>query len=108
MTALLQVPSPSLIAIEEPELAVHPGALRLLIDELRAAAHRGQVLITTQSSDVLDLLSLDELRTVSATATGAIITSVSERQRAIVKEGLFSLGELHRSEGLEPERRDDD
>ena len=104
MTALLQLPAPSLIAIEEPELAVHPGAMGLLVDELRGATARTQVLITTQSSDVVDLLSVDELRVVSSTATGAAIASVSERQRAIVKERLFSLGELHRSEGLEPDR----
>jgi energy-coupling factor transporter ATP-binding protein EcfA2 len=108
LTALLQRPAPSLIAIEEPELAVHPGALGLVVDELRAAATRTQVIITTQSSDILDLLSIDELRVVSSTMTGAAITSVSERQRAIVKEGLFSLGELHRSEGLEPDRPNDD
>jgi hypothetical protein len=108
LAALLQVPAPSLIAIEEPELSLHPGALRLLVDELRAAAARSQVIITTQSSDVLDLLSIDELRVVSSTATGATIMSVSDRQRAIVKEELFSLGELHRSEGLEPDRPNDD
>jgi len=107
VTALLQRPAPSLIAIEEPEFAVHPGALGLLVDELRAATARTQVLITTQSSDVVDLLSLDELRVVSSTSTGATIASVSERQRAIVEERLFSLGELHRSEGLEPDRPHD-
>jgi len=107
LTALLQIPAPSLIAIEEPELAVHPGALGLLVDELRAASSRSQVIITTQSSDLLDLLSTDELRVVSSTPTGAVITSVSERQRAIVKDGLFSLGELHRSEGLEPDHPHD-
>jgi hypothetical protein len=64
----------------------------------------GRPIITTQSSDLLDLLAIDELRVVSSTATGATIASVSERQRAIVKERLFSLGELHRSEGLEPDR----
>ena len=108
LTALLRLPPPSLIAIEEPELAVHPGALALLVDALRGATARSQVLVTTQSSDVVDLLSLDELRVVSSTATGASITSVSERQRAIVKERLFSLGDLHRSEGLEPDRPSDD
>lgn len=107
MTALLQLPPPSLVAIEEPELAVHPGALSLLVDELRGATARSQVLVTTQSSDVVDLLSPDELRVVSSTPTGAAITSVSERQRAIVEERLFSLGELHRSEGLEPDRPSD-
>ena len=80
LTALLQLPAPSLIAIEEPELAVHPAALGLLVDELRAASGRSQVVITTQSSDVLDLLSIDELRVVSGTETGATILSVSERQ----------------------------
>jgi predicted ATPase len=108
LTALLQRPAPSLIVIEEPELAVHPGALKLLVDELRAAAARTQVIITTQSSDLVDLLSVDELRVVSSTRAGASVLALSERQRAIVEEGLFSLGELHRSEGLEPDRASDD
>ena len=108
LTALLQRPAPTLIAIEEPELAVHPGALGMLVDELRAAAARSQVIITTQSSDLLDLLSIEELRVVSGTRAGASILAISERQRAIVEEGLLSLGELHRSEGLEPDRPTDD
>jgi len=108
LTALLQRPAPSLIAIEEPELAVHPGALGLLVDELRAAAARSQVIITTQSSDLVDLLSIGELRVVSSTRTGASILALSGRQRAIVEEGLFSLGDLHRSEGLEADRAGDD
>ncbi len=62
------------------------------------------MLITTQSSDLVDLLTIDELRVVSSTSEGATITSISERQRAIVKERLFSLGEIHRREGLEPDR----
>lgn len=107
VTALHQQPAPGLIAIEEPELALHPGALGLVIDELRAATARSQVIITTQSSDVADLLAPDELRVVFPTVTGAIMTPISGRQRSIVKGKLFSLGELHRSEGLEPERPDD-
>ena len=53
LTAIHQVPAPSLIAIEEPELTVHPGAAAVLTDELIEAAERTQVLLTTHSPDIV-------------------------------------------------------
>ena len=49
----LQDPAPSLIAIEEPELNIHPGALEAIADILNIAAQRTQVVVTTHSPDLL-------------------------------------------------------
>jgi predicted ATPase len=46
------------IGIEEPEAALHPAALAALMDALREAAEQTQVVVTTHSPDLLDLLDL--------------------------------------------------
>ena len=45
---------PPLIAIEEPERNLHPGALADIADVLEQIAEQSQVIITTHSSQLLD------------------------------------------------------
>ncbi len=45
---------PPLIAIEEPEQNLHPGALTYIANVLEQIAERSQVIITTHSSQLLD------------------------------------------------------
>ena len=45
---------PPLIAIEEPERGLHPGALMNIAKVLEQLAERTQVIITTHSSQLLD------------------------------------------------------
>ena len=107
LTALYQEDPPPLIAIEEPELYVHPGALPVLADCLFEVSHRTQVLVTTHSPDLIDLidrLSVDCLRAVALEDGCTRVGPVSERQAESVKDGLFTAGELHSMEGLEPRR----
>jgi predicted ATPase len=55
LAALLLQPSrPNLIVIDEPELGLHPSALRLLASMLRSAAQHTQVLVATQSVNLVD------------------------------------------------------
>ena len=59
---LLNLPElPPLIAIEEPERSLHPGALTDIADVLEKLAERTQVIITTHSSQLLDSFSSDSL-----------------------------------------------
>ena len=46
--------SSPLIAIEEPERNLHPGAMTALAKVLEQLAERTQVIITTHSSQLLD------------------------------------------------------
>ena len=64
ITALLQMPRPTVIAIEEPELTVHPGVLPLIKEYVEEASDRVQVVLTTHSPDLLQLLNADQLRVV--------------------------------------------
>ena len=93
--ALLQEPPLPLIGIEEPELTVHPGAIPLLLDYLAQAAKQSQVLITTHSPELLNLLKADQVRVVTRPAGGATrIRRIRDDQREAVAAGLLSLGDL--------------
>ena len=60
-TLLNRTKLPSLIAIEEPEHNMHPGALTEIAKILRQIAERSQVIITTHSSQLLDAFSSESL-----------------------------------------------
>jgi predicted ATPase len=103
LTALFQQPSPTLLGFEEPELAIHPGALPLLYDFLAEGSVRGQILLTTHSPDLLDLLPLDDVRVVERRQGSTTVARVEPRQRDLVKKRLLSASEILHAEGLQPE-----
>ena len=102
LTALFQDPAPSLIGLEEPELAIHPGAMAALSDNMMEASLRGQVLVATHSPDLIGRLPIESIRAVTSEDGSTKVGRVSEHQLAAVQEGLFSAGELHSMEGLQP------
>ncbi|MFP8943025.1 AAA family ATPase [Streptomyces fenghuangensis] len=62
LTTLLLQPQPlALLVPDEPELALHPAAIRVLAESLRTASVCSQVLLATQSVTLLDEFALDEL-----------------------------------------------
>lgn len=102
LTSLFQRVPPALLVIEEPERAIHLGALRTLVDILREHSSDVQVLITTHSADMVDALDLDELRVVWTEDGASHISRVAEHTRIPVREGLITPGELLRSDALDP------
>ena len=103
LTALYQEPPPGLVIIEEPELAIHPGALPYLAELIEETALlRAPVLATTHSPDFLDLVPVDSIRAVQMVNGGTTAAPVSEHQRAAAMKKLFTPGEIHRMEGLQP------
>ncbi len=103
LTALLQSPPLTLLGIEEPELTIHPGAIPVLYDFFRQAARTSQVLLTTHSPELLDLLDVEEVRVVERKDGITRIAPLAAEQRDAVKRSLLTPGELLRSEGLRPE-----
>ncbi|MFL6201237.1 MAG: AAA family ATPase [Thermoanaerobaculia bacterium] len=101
VTALLQEPPVPVIGIEEPELTVHPGAIPLLYDFLKQASLRSQVLVTTHSPELLDLVDADDVRVVLRGEEGTTVAPMSATQRDAVRGGLLSLGDVLRTEGLQ-------
>ena len=102
LTALFQDPAPSLIGLEEPELAIHPGAMAVLSDAMKEAATRGQVLVATHSPDLIDRLPIESIRAVTAEGGSTRVDRVAEHQLKSVRQNLFSAGEIHSMEGLQP------
>ncbi len=103
--------SPELLIVEEPEVAIHPGAAALLFEVLKQASQRGSVLVTTHSPELLDAAQDEEILVCNYRRGTTRIGPLSTAQRELVREGLFSLSELARSEplrleGEEPESLD--
>jgi len=96
----------SLVGVEEPETALHPAAVAALVDALREAAVRTQVIVTTHSPDLLDLIDpeTDCLLAVQMRDGVTEIGPINRASREAVREHLYSPGELLRMDQLEPDR----
>jgi predicted ATPase len=94
-----------LLAVEEPELALHPMAAGVLFDALTEASGSAQVLATTQSAELFDRKEADLSAILVATADDGVTTigPVDAVSRSIVADGLATVGELLRSDQLRPE-----
>jgi predicted ATPase len=106
-TAQLVDPSHSvrLVGIEEPETALHPAAAAALMDSLREASARTQVLVTTHSPDMLDRFDseTDTLLAVVSNQGTTEIGPVDCASREALKSQLYSAGELLRMDQLQPD-----
>jgi predicted ATPase len=94
-----------LVGIEEPETAIHPSAVGALYEAFDDAARHTQVIVTSQSSDLLDseYARLDHLRAVASVGGATVIGEVDAAGHAIVEKSLMSISELHRSGQMRPE-----
>lgn len=110
LTALLQSNvdySPTLIGIEEPETALHPAATAALREVLVQTSGRTQVLVTSHSPDLLDDLSIDADAILAVVSEGGKtkIAPLDEASRQMLRDHLFSAGELLRMSQLAPDRK---
>lgn len=94
----------TLVGIEEPESAVHPGAATAILEAMDEASLTTQVLATTHSATMLEHedLDLDVLRVVVRVNGRTVIGPVDAASRKIVEEGIYSAGELLRMRHLMP------
>ncbi|MDP3062030.1 MAG: AAA family ATPase [Chloroflexota bacterium] len=105
LLAVYQVSTPTLIVIEEPEATIHPAALDVIIDILKEGASYSQTLITTHSPDVLDNRKIrdDEIRIVELQKGRTIVAPASSLSRQVIRDRLYTPGELLRMEQLQPD-----
>ncbi|MEZ4360646.1 MAG: AAA family ATPase [Kofleriaceae bacterium] len=92
-----------LVGLEEPETALHPAAAGLLRDCIVEASAHTQVIVTSHSADLLDNQELppDSIFAVEAHLGKSTITRIGEATRSILRDRLFTAGELLRSGQLE-------
>lgn len=102
LLALYQTDPPDVLVVEEPEVAIHLGALRTLVEVLREHAGEVQIVMTTHSADIIDALDMDELRVVWSEDGISHVSEVAEHTKETVRTGLIAPGELLRSDSLDP------
>ena len=93
VTALLQPRPPSTLVVDEPELGLHPAALRVLAALMHEASVATQLVVSTQSPLLVDHFDADDV--VVVRRSGA--ESLFERQSAADLERWleqYTLGEL--------------
>ena len=93
-----------LVAIEEPEIALHPAAAGVLRDSLRDASRITQLLVTSHSPDLLDDESFapETLLAVEAIDGASVIGSLDQAGITALKKNLYTPGELLRMNQLTP------
>lgn len=92
-TLLLQPNPPALILLDEPELGLHPFAIRILAEMLEAASNRVQVVLATQS---VTLLNNFVPKDIIVAENDGLKTTFVRLDETKLKHwlGEFSIGEL--------------
>ena len=96
LATLLNQPSgtmPSLIVIDEPELGLHPLAIRLLAEMLDAASEHTQILVATQSVTLLDNFPIDQVIVADHDGRASLFRRLKADDYKMWLEN-FSVGEL--------------
>lgn len=94
-----------LVGIEEPEASLHPAAASVLVDGLRDAAEYAQVIVTSHSTDLLDddEIPAGGIMAVLAEHGETRIGPLDEVGRAVLRDHLYTAGELLRMNQLNPD-----
>ena len=105
LAAVFQRPAPTLIVVEEPEATIHPGALGAVLDLLREASERMQVIVTTHSPELLvngDIPD-DSILAVVSEHGETKIGPLDQVGRSVLRDRMFTAGELLRMNQLDPD-----
>ena len=105
-TALLNPQPLPLVAIDEPELGLHPGLLPIVAEMIKTAAERTQVLVTTHSPDLLNCFDIADVAVMARNTDDAKVVWHRPANRKTLVQMLDNvtgetLGDLHRSGELE-------
>lgn len=97
-----------LVAIEEPETALHPAAAAALMNALEEATGHTQVLVTTHSPELLDNFreELGRLLCVVSKQGTTEIAPADPASVTAIRQHLYSVGELLRMDQLQPDEAD--
>lgn len=95
-TLLLQPRSlmPETILIDEPELGLHPYAISLLASLIKKVAVHNQVIISTQSVELLDEFSANDVVVVNHRDDQSTFERLSEAELKTWLEEDYTLGDL--------------
>src|SRR5690606_13034313 len=92
-TVLLQPLLPSTIIIDEPELGLHPFAISKLSGMIKKASVKSQIIISTQSVNLVNEFSADDIIVVNREDNQTVFKRQSKESLSVWLED-YSLGEL--------------
>ncbi len=92
-TLLLQPNLPTTILLDEPELGLHPYAITILSELLKAAATKTQVVVSTQSVTLVNQFAPEDIVVVEMPENETVMTRLS-REKIEEWIGEYALGEL--------------
>lgn len=94
-TLFLQPPErmPATIVLDEPELGLHPYAIKLLSEMIRSVSHQVQSILSTQSVTLINQFTAPEILVVDRIEGGSVIRRLDEGE---IRHWLddYSLGDL--------------
>lgn len=85
--------APVTIIIDEPELGLHPFAIAVFSELAKQVSERTQVIISTQSVEMLDQFNAEDVITVENSTEGSVFRRLNEKDLESWLED-YSLGEL--------------
>lgn len=91
--ALLQPNPPDVVVIDEPELGLHPESLTTLAGFMHEAAFRSQLIVTTQSPDLLNTMESEDVITVNMRNGESVFNRLSRDDLAHWLED-YAIGDL--------------
>ncbi|MCB1901823.1 MAG: AAA family ATPase [Rhodocyclaceae bacterium] len=97
LTTLLLQPAallPDTVLIDEPELGLHPFAINLLADMLQEAAEKKQVIVSTQSVELLNAFQPEDVVVVQREQDASVFKRLEATDLADWFADEYSLGEL--------------
>jgi predicted ATPase len=91
--ALLQPNPPATMVIDEPELGLHPASLTTLSGFMHEAAFNSQLIVTTQSPDLLNTMEPEDIITVNMNNGESVFNRLSRVDLANWLED-YAIGDL--------------
>jgi predicted ATPase len=85
---------PNIVIIDEPELGLHPFAITIFAEMVQKAAIHRQVILATQSSDLLNSFTAADVVVVDYNKDGSRFERKDNEQLAYWIENGYSLGDL--------------
>ena len=92
-TLLLQPNLPEVILIDEPELGLHPAAINKLAALIKMASHKSQVIVSTQSPNLVDCFEPENIITVDREEQQSVFKRLNKEDLTDWLED-YSIGDL--------------
>jgi predicted ATPase len=86
--------SPATIIVDEPELGLHPYAITIFGELVKKAAVSKQIILSTQSVELLNQFDVDDVVVVDRGSNGTEFKRLNADDLAVWLEDDYSLGEL--------------